>query len=306
MHALDRPGVQAGLVALLCLVWGTTWFAIKIGLAYLPPFFGAGLRYVLASALIGALALAQGVREPRGRRLHATLAGLGLGAFAVSFGAVYWGEQYIPGGLAAVLFATHPLLVALVAARLLPDEELTARKLAGIALGFAGVAVLMADDVALAHPRAALGAAVVLVAPVVSAFVNVGVKRFGSDLHSYNLTSLPMFYGGSALLGASLLSEDWRAVAWSGPALASLLYLAVFGSTLAVVTYYALLKRVSVSRLSLMSYLFPVVAVGLDVLVLDERFGGRAWHGSALVVAGVAVAGMRRRAAVAPAGGVRA
>jgi drug/metabolite transporter (DMT)-like permease len=305
MGIIEKRGVLGGLIGLLCLIWGSTWYAIKVGLQDMPPFFAAGVRYLAASAIIAALALAQGVREPRGRTLHMALVVLGLSAFAISFGVVYWGEQYLPAGLAAVIFATHPLLVALVAAQVLPDEDLSARKLAGIGVGFLGVAVLMLDDVALSHPRAPLAAAVVLVAPAMSAVTNVGIKKFGAALHPYNLTSLPMFYAGLALIGVSLIGEDWGRVAWSERSVAALVYLTVCGSTVAVVTFYALLRRVSVSRLALISYIFPVVAVVLDVVVAGERFGARAWAGSALVVAGIVLAGIRRRAAVAPVGGTR-
>lgn len=300
---IDRPPVLAALIILLCLVWGSTWFAIKVGLRDMPPFFAAGVRYLAASAIIAGLALVQAVPAPRGLRFHLSLAALGFFAFAVSFGVVYWGEQYLPGGLTAVLFATHPLMVSIVAAWALPDESLSARKLGGVLLGFAGVAVLMLDDVALTHPRAAMAAALVLLSPAVSAFVNVGIKKFGSSVHSYNLTALPMFYGGGAMLSASAVFENWGEVVWSGTAVASLLFLTICGSVVAVVTYYTLLKRVPVSRLALISYLFPVVAVLIDILVLHERFGTRAWLGSAFVVFGVALAGIARRGALPPPAG---
>ncbi len=306
MSALDRPAVLAGLVALLCVIWGSTWFAIKVGLEYMPPFFAAAVRYLAASAVIAGLALARRVREPRGVRFHLALLVLGLLAFGVSFGVVYWGEQYVPAGLAAVLFATHPLLVSLIASRALADEALSARKLSGVLLGFAGVAVLMGDDVTLAHPRAPLAALVILVSPLVSAVTNVAIKRFGSGVHAFNLTSLPMFYGGAALLALSLLGEDWSEVIWSASAIGALLFLTLGGSCLAVVTFYTLLKRVAVSRLALISYVFPVIAVLLDVTLLEERFGSRALLGSALVMVGVATAGIRRRVAIAPVGGTRA
>jgi drug/metabolite transporter (DMT)-like permease len=303
MSAMDRPAVLAGFVVLLCLIWGSTWFAIRVGLESLPPFFSAALRYVIAAGIVAGLAIGQGIRPPAGRRLHAALLALGFLAFALSFGAVYWGEQFVPGGLAAVIFATHPLLVSLVSSRALSDEPLTARKLAGILVGFSGVAVLMLDDVALDHPLAPVGAAVILISPITAAVVNVGVKRFGTGLHVFNLTALPMFYGGVTLLGVSLLAEDWDGIAWTPSGVASVLYLAIFGSTIAVVAYYSLLKRLPVSRLALMSYAFPVVAVVIDVLIAGERFGTRAWLGSALVLAGVVVAGVRRRAAVPPVSG---
>jgi drug/metabolite transporter (DMT)-like permease len=303
---LDRPAVLAGLIALLCLIWGSTWFAIKVGLEAMPPLFAAGLRFLAASAILFGLGSVQRVRASWSPRLHLGLVALGMCVHSVSYGVVYWGEQYLPAGLTAVLFAIYPLLVALLAAWVMPDEPLSVVKVAGILLGFAGVAVIFLDDVSLSHPRATLAAAVVLLSPLAAAFSSVGIKKFGAAIHPYTLTTLPMLYGGAMLLGVSASTEDWGGVRWSGSAVAALLYLTVFGSVIAFVTYYTLLKRVAVSRLALISYMFPVVAVLIDVLVLGVRLGARAWIGSALVVLGVAMAGVRRRAALAPVGGSRA
>ncbi len=288
------------MVVFLCLVWGSTWLAIKIGLRDMPPFFAAGLRFLAAAAILFALSRLQGVPGPRTRRQHAGLVVLGFGVFAVSYGVVYWSEQYLPVGLTAVLFAIHPLLVSLVAAWALPDEPLSASKLTGIAVGFAGVAVLFLDDVSLAHPRAPLAAAVLLLSPLMGALSNVAIKKYAAALHPYTIATLPMLYGGAATLGLSALLEDWHGVHWTPSAVAALLYLTGFGSVLTFIVYYTLIKRVAVSRLALISYMFPVVAVFVGWIFLGERLGPRGWLGSALVVAGVALAGVRRRTAVAP------
>jgi drug/metabolite transporter (DMT)-like permease len=288
------------MVAFLCLVWGSTWLAIKVGLRSTPPFLGGALRFLGASAILFGLSRLQGVAGPRTRRQHVGLAALGFGVFAVSYGVVYWSEQYLPAGLTAVLFAIHPLLVTLAAAWALPDEPLSARKLAGVALGFTGVAVLFLDDVALRDPRAPLAAAVVLLSPLLGALSNVGIKKHAGGLHPYTLAMLPMLYGGLTLLAASALLEDWREVTWTPSAVGALLYLTVFGSVLTFIVFYTLLKRVPVSRLALISYLFPIVAVFLGWLLLGERLGLRGWLGSTLVLSGVALAGVRRRSAVTP------
>jgi drug/metabolite transporter (DMT)-like permease len=164
------------------------------------------------------------------------------------------------------------------------------------------VAVLFLDDVSLAAPRAPLAAAVLLLSPLVGAASNVGIKKYAGELHPYAIATLPMLSGGAAMLALSALLEDWHGVRWTPSAVAALLYLSVFGSVLTFIVYYTLLKRVAVSRLALISYLFPVVAVFIGWVVLDERLGPRGWLGSALVVVGVALAGLRRRASVAPVG----
>jgi drug/metabolite transporter (DMT)-like permease len=121
-------GVVWGLYALLVLIWSSTWVAIKIGLEDTPPLLGAGVRFTAAGA--GLLLIAAALRRPL--RTDAVLAALlGLLPFAFTYGLIYWGEQYVPSGLAAVLFGVMPIYVALLAAGLLPGEPVTGRLLAG-------------------------------------------------------------------------------------------------------------------------------------------------------------------------------
>ena len=294
----------AGIVA-VSFIWGSTWLAIKIGLGSMPPFLSAGMRFAIAAGILSALAWAAGVPPPREPRTHAGLLALGFLNFVVNYGVVYWGEQYVSSGLTAVLFATYPLFVLLIAHFAIGAERITARKLAGVALGFAGVGVIFRSDLALDEPRATIAVAVILVSPVASALTSVGIKKWGHDLHPYTLTALPMTYGAVALTVIGLATESPRAIQWSAVSIGALLYLALFGSVIAFVVYYRLLKVVPVSLLALVSYAFPIVAVALGWLVLDEKLSGSTLAGAAMVLVGIALATWRRRAA-APrgAGGV--
>lgn len=297
---MSRAWRVAGL-ALVAFIWGSTWLAIKIGLEDLPPFLAAGTRFAIATGVLAALSWARGVAFPRGGRLHLGLLTIGVLTFIVNYGAVYWGEQYIPSGLAAVLFATYPLLVLLLAHAAIAAERVTPRKLAGVGLGLVGVVVIFGSDLSLVHPRAPIGAAVTLLAPIAAAICSVGIKRWGQHLHPYTLTLLPMGYGTVGLLTIAFLTEDVGAAAWSPAAAASTLYLALFGSVTAFVVYYRLLKEVPVSSLAMVSYLFPVVAVALGWVTLGERLTGAMLGGAGLVVVGIALATARRRRAPVPA-----
>ena len=293
-----------GIVA-ISFIWGSTWLAIKIGLGSMPPFLSAGMRFAIAAGILSALAWASGVPPPREPRIHAGLLALGFLNFVVNYGAVYWGEQYVTSGLTAVLFATYPLFVLLIAHFSIGAERITARKMAGVALGFAGVAVIFRSDIAVNDARATLAVAIIMLSPVASAMTSVGVKKWGHDLHPYTLTALPMAYGAVALTTIGLVTESPRAIEWSATAVGSLLYLALFGSVIAFVVYYRLLKVVPVSLLALVSYAFPIVAVALGWLVLDEALSGSTLAGAAMVLVGIALATWRRRAAApGDAGGV--
>lgn len=286
--------VRVGLLALVILVWGSTWLAIKVGLEDLPPFLAAATRFLVAATILVGLSRWRGVGIPRSGRIHLALIALGALQFVLSYGAVYWAEMYIPSGLAAVLFAIHPFLVLLLAHAVIPAERITARKAVGVGLGFVGVALIFRSDLALVHPMAPVAAAVILLSPLATAVSGVGIKRWGAELHPFTLTTLPMMYGAIGLGTISFAMEDIGAARWSAGAIGSIAYLAVFGSVVAFVAYYRLLKEVAVSSLALVSYAIPVVALGLGAVLLGERLTPGAWLGAAAIVVGIVLATARR------------
>ena len=144
------------LYAVLVLIWSSTWVAIKIGLEDCPPLLGAGIRFALAGVVLLVLAAVQ--RRP----LHTDwvlAAVLALAPFAFAYGLVYWGEQYVPSGLAAVLFGVMPLYTALLAGVLLPEEPLRAPLVIGVLIGIGGLALAFLESVELGSDKAAIGAA---------------------------------------------------------------------------------------------------------------------------------------------------
>src|SRR3954447_6915925 len=152
---MSRPAVWS-LYALLVAIWSSTWVAIKVGLGDTPPLLGAGVRFALAG--VGLLLLAR--VSGRSLRTDLVLASvLGVLPFAVTYGLIYWSEQYVPSGLAAVLFGVLPIYVALIASVALRDEPLRARLLVGVALALGGLVVAFSESVALGSERYAVVAA---------------------------------------------------------------------------------------------------------------------------------------------------
>jgi drug/metabolite transporter (DMT)-like permease len=287
-------GHLIGGFLLLTVIWGTTWAAIRIGLQGVPPFTGVAVRFTIAGALLLALAPALGVRLGRGRHEVALWGANGVLSFCLSYSIVYWSEQYIPSGLAAVLFATYPLFVAALAHFLLAGERLTAVAGAGLVLGFAGVAVLFSDDLSrLGGSPVRHAALVMLVAPLVSAVASVVIKRWGSDLHPLSLSAVPMLIAGLVMGAVALLVERHRPLVVDLRSVGALLYLAILGSAVTFTIYYWLLARVPATRLALMSYLIPIVAVAVGAVLFDEPLRPRLLAGSALILAGVVTVSRR-------------
>ena len=275
------------LYALLVVIWSSTWVAIKIGLEDLPPLFGAGVRFALAGAGLLVLARAMGRRL----RTDALLAGLlALLPFAASYGLIYWGEQHVPSGLAAVLFGVMPLYSALLAATVLAGEPLRPRLLAGIAVAIAGLALAFGETLELGDDRWALAAAIACAAaPFASAVGNVGIKRRGAALDPVVLNGWAMLGGGALLLAASAAGETWE-VTWSARAIGSIAYLVVFGSAVTFVTLTVLLRELPAVTVSYISLLIPFGALAFGAALYDEAITLPAVGGAALVACGLLVA----------------
>jgi drug/metabolite transporter (DMT)-like permease len=280
-----------GALAALILIWGTTWAAIRIGLRGMPPLTGLTLRFAIASAALLAFTPVFGVRLGRSRRERWLWVVNGLLTFGLSYSLLYWAEQWVPSGLASVLFATFPLWVAFAAHLLLPGERLRPAALAGALVGFGGVAVLFSEDFqALGGRQVVVAAAVLLLSPLSAAFGSVAVKRWGEGIHPLSLAAVPM--GLTALLLAPLAAvvERGRRFEFDAPSVLALLYLALCGSAVTFTLYFWLLERLPATKLSLFNYVTPVVAVTVGSVFLREPLTPRLALGSALVLVGVVVA----------------
>ncbi len=290
----ERWKIYAALTA-MTLVWGSTWAAIRIGLQGIPPFAGVSLRFTVAAILLFALARLFGVGMGKSRREVVLWVVNGLLTFVVTYGLVYWAEQRISSGLAAVLFATFPLWVALLAQPVLPAERFTLRSASGILIGFAGVAVIFSEDLSsIGDPGAGFAAAVMLLGPFAAAVANVAVKRWGRGIHPISLTAVPMAISAVVMAGVSLLVERGEPITFDAVSIGSVLYLAILGSAFTFYCYFWLLERLPATSVALTNYVSPVVAVLLGAVLLDESLTLRVGAGALLVVAGVAITVSRR------------
>jgi drug/metabolite transporter (DMT)-like permease len=276
--------------AALCLIWGSTWSVIQIGLRGIPPFTGVALRFAIAGGLLLILARVQRVRMGRLRRERWLWLVNGTLAFSASYAVVYWAEQWVPSGLVSVLFATYPLFVALLGHFALPGESLTRPETVGALLGFAGVGVIFSEDLArLGGQGVAVAAAVMLLSPLVSAVATVAVKRWGAGVHHYSLSAVPMTMTAVIMGAVALGVERDRPVVWDGVSISALLYLAIGGSAVTFSLYYWLLAHLPAKRLALIAFIIPLEAVLIGGL-RGEPLTLKIVAGSALVIGGVFLA----------------
>jgi len=263
---------------------------IQIGLRGIPPFTGVALRFAIASAALLILVRVQRVRLGRMSRERWLWLVNGTLAFSGSYAVVYWAEQWVPSGLASVLFAIYPLFVAILGHFLLPSEALTRPETIGALLGFAGVGVIFSEDLtALGGHQVAVAAVVMLLSPFVSAVATVAVKRWGAGVHPYSLSAVPMAMTAVIMGMVALGFERGRPVVWDGVSVSALFYLALGGSAVTFSLYYWLLSHLPAKRLALIAFLIPLEAVAIGAL-RGEPLTLKILAGSALVIGGVFLA----------------
>ena len=275
----------------VCLIWGTTWAVIAVGLRGTPPFSGVAIRFALASTLLFAVAAALGIKVGTTRKEITIWFVNGILSFTIAYGAVYWSEQWVPSGLAAILFAIYPLVVTSVGHFVLSGERLTPGEILGIVIGFAGVGVIFSEDLAaLGGHNVYAAALVMLLSPISAAFGTIVVKRWGTDIHPLSLAGGPMAVTAVVMGAIALWLERGKSLVWNSDTIGALLYLAICGSAVTFFLYYWLLSFIPAKRLALTAYIIPLIAVGVGLLRGEELLHPRLLAGAALVIVGVALA----------------
>ena len=288
--------MKARLVWLiLCGIWGSTWLFIKLGLADLPPITFAGIRFVIACTILFSLIRIRRIPLPRARADWILLATSGILSFGFNYGLVFWGEQYITSGLAALLQATLPAFGLVFAHFHLPAERLTLTKIGGVVLGVFGVGVVFSNQLAVSGRQALAGCVALILSAMFAAYSNVLVKRFGRHLNPAVLSAGQMLFGLLLLLSVGIpLEGNPLKFHWTGMAVIAMFYLAIVGSVIAFLLYYWLVLNMDVTKSMLIALVTPVVAVILGMIVLDEEFGWRTLAGGSMIILGIGLIVVRK------------
>ncbi|MBB6671358.1 EamA family transporter [Cohnella nanjingensis] len=280
--------------AFMCLIFGTTFLAIKVGVsAEAPPFFLAGIRFLAAGAILFLWMALRG-KARFGLLLRKALALSGFCLTFVTFAALYWAEQYVSSGIAAVLSATGPMMI-LVLQAVVWRQRTSLLSAAGCAVGFAGVVLIMLPHLAEgAHPRWWIGSGVVLLGEAgyaLGAIYAKSVTQRHASESPIAINAVQMAYGGLMLLALSAFTERVPVGALADSAAAgSLLYLTVVGSMFGHSLFYWLVARTNPVFPATWLYVSPPIALAVGALFLNERVAWISGLGVATVMAGTALA----------------
>jgi drug/metabolite transporter (DMT)-like permease len=282
----SRAKVIAAFAAVY-LIWGSTYLAIRFAIETVPPFLMAAVRFLIAGAVLYLWVRMRGAQRPSRQNWLAALVVGGLLLF-VGNGAVVWSEQHVPSGIVSLLVATVPLWVVLLEWAAPGGRRPSRGVVAGIAMGFAGLGLLVGPDALRGHGVIPIaGALVLVVASIAWAAGSVLSRKLRLPKAPLLATAMEMLAGGVLLSVLSLATAEWRDVsvaALSTTSLLALLYLIVFGSLIGFTAYIWLLGASSPARASTYAYVNPVVAVFLGWAIANEPISARTLLAAAIII----------------------
>lgn len=290
----------------LSVIWGSSFFLIAVAVAELPPFTIVALRVSLAALVLWAVVAARGLAIPRSRQTWTAMLAMGAMNNAIPFTLITYGEREIASGLAGILIATTPLFTVLSAGIFLADERITAKKIAGVVIGMAGVAVMIGPAAMQGIGGAAWGQLAVLASAASYALAGVYGRRFQDmGVSPVVVTAGQATTAALLLIPLSLAADRPFSLPWPSPAAwGSVLALGLVSTAFAYVFYFRILAAAGATNIAQVTFLVPVSAVLLGWLFLGERLELIHAGGMALIALGLsAIDGRlwRRRLCAAPA-----
>lgn len=279
-----------GLLVALSVLWGGSFLFIGIAVRELPPLTIVALRVLLASLALGGAAWLLGLAMPRRREVWLAFFGMGLLNNLIPFCLIVWGQTQIASGLASILNATTPLFTVLIAHALTDDEKMTGNRLAGVIVGFAGVAAMIGPAAFAGSGSGVLPQLAVLGAAISYGFAGIFGRRFKRMGVAPILTATGQLTASTLMLVpvALLADRPWLLPPPSPTTWGAIVGLALLSSALAYVIFFRILAAAGATNIALVTFLIPVSAILLGSLVLGERLESRHFGGMALIAAGLA------------------
>jgi drug/metabolite transporter (DMT)-like permease len=270
----------------LSIIWGSTWYFIKVGLNHFPPFLFAGVRFLIAGGLLSGILFLSGIKLPRNIPAWRYMILSSFLQITFPYAGVFWGEQFISSGLSAVLNSSIPLFVALLAHFTLVNDRLTTRKLIGLCVSFVGILIIFKNDLG-GNAAMVLGGLAMIGSSISAACANVYAKHQGASLDPLVTVAVHLSCGGIVLTMVSRVLEPQPRWHWTGESIIALLFLSIFGSLLAFIGLYWLIKHTDVTKVATLSFITPIVAVIVGTVTLGEHIGFNTLLGIAIIFCGI-------------------
>jgi drug/metabolite transporter (DMT)-like permease len=273
----------------LCLIWGSTWYFIKISLnAGVPPFFGVGFRFFLSGLLFFLIIFFKKESIPFNRQAIKLYLSFGLLNFALSYGITYWATQYVYSSISSILWGLFPLFTSVMAHFMLSgddNEKLTSNKLKALFLGFIGMVFIGSNQSIDLQSQSFLAIMVLVGAIIIAAWPSVLYKKYNDVVGPYQMNAVCQVLTGVIMLSlSSLLKEDLAQIVWTDQLLFASAYLVLFGGVISWGIYFWLYQYLSVTQVTYVAIFPPIVAIILGWIFLNEVLSSKEIIGTIFIL----------------------
>ncbi|MDA7641878.1 EamA family transporter [Candidatus Marinimicrobia bacterium] len=273
----------------LCLIWGSTWYFIKISLnAGVPPFFGVGFRFFLSGLLFFLIIFFRKESIPFNKQAIKLYLSFGLLNFALSYGITYWATQYVYSSISSILWGLFPLFTSVMAHFMLSgddNEKLTSNKLKALFLGFIGMVFIGSNQSIDLQSQSFLAIMVLVGAIIIAAWPSVLYKKYNDVVGPYQMNAVCQVLTGIIMLSlSSLLKEDLAQIVWTDQLLFASAYLVLFGGVISWGIYFWLYKYLSVTQVTYVAIFPPIVAIILGWIFLNEVLSAKEIIGTIFIL----------------------
>lgn len=273
----------------LCLIWGSTWYFIKISLnAGMPPFFGVGFRFFLSGLLFFLIIAFQKKSIPLSKQAMKLYLSFGLLNFALSYGITYWATQYIYSSISSILWGLFPLFTSVMAHFMLSgdeNEKLTTNKLLALFLGFIGMVFIGSNQSIDLQSQSFFAILVLVGAIIIAAWPSVLYKKHNDVVGPYQMNAVCQTLTGVIMLSLSyLLREDLTVMTWDNQLIFASIYLVIFGGVISWGIYFWLYQHLSVTQVTYVAIFPPIVAIILGWIFLNEVLSVKEIIGTAFIL----------------------
>ena len=271
----------------VCILWGTTYLALRIGVTQFPAFLFSAMRFLMAGPILIVIMMILGKRIPSGKVLRDQAFG-GLLMCTLGVSIVGWSEVHVTSGVAAIICSMMPIYTILINLFANKEERPTPLIIFGLLLGLGGILLIFSEHlVEFYHPKYTSSIIAIFLANLSWAIGTVWMKKRNSGTDPFMNAGLQMLFGGLFLIPLSLVFDDYSAIKWTPEVLFSLFYLMLIGSVAAYACYFYAIGKLPMTIVSLYAYINPMIAVILGWVILNERLNERILIAIAITLLGI-------------------
>ncbi|HCM76808.1 MAG TPA: EamA family transporter [Cytophagales bacterium] len=275
-------------LAVVCIAWGTTYLALRIGVLEFPAFLFSGLRQLIAGILLTGVLLTVGKLKLPSKSVIINQAIGGFFMITMGNGLVGWAEIHVSSGVAAIICSMVPIWVILINLLIAKEEKPTFPIIMGMAIGLSGIILIFGENITdFTNAGYTLGIIMIFIANLGWAGGSIWMKRKNQHSDPFLNAGLQMVFGGLFLMPVSLVFDNYETIQWSNNVIYSLVYLILVGSVAAYACYSYAIKNLPITIVTLYAYINPIVAIVLGWLVLGEKLNLRI-----VIAIGVTLAGI--------------